>query len=294
MKTAFYLFKSLRPKQWIKHGFILLPLLFARRVFHFPSLLGSLEAVAIFCLLVAAIYLINDLRDMESDRRHPVKRKRPLAAGLISPRLAKVAAAGRLLSSLIWGVSLRMEFLLVLVTYLTIQLLYSYCFKQVVILDIFSVSAGFFLRVVGGAVAIQVTISHWLIICTILISMFLALAKRRHELVLLGKGETGNHRTVLSQYSPYLLDQMMGVITGGTLLSYMLYCISTETMEKFGTDRLIYTFPFVLYGIFRYLYLIHNNNQGGAPENVLVSDMPLLMSVVIWGIFCILIIYGVI
>lgn len=144
MKTAFYLFKSIRPNQWIKHGFILLPLLFARRVFHFPSLVQSLEAVAIFCLLVGAMYLINDLRDMESDRRHPVKRRRPLAAGLVSSRLAKVAAVVLLLSSLIWGASLRMEFFLVLVTYLTIQLLYSYRFKEIVILDFFPYRLGFF------------------------------------------------------------------------------------------------------------------------------------------------------
>lgn len=250
--------------------------------------------MGIFCLLVGAIYLINDISDVERDCRHPMKRHRPLAAGLISSRLAKVTAALLLLSSLILGAYLGLEFFLILATYLTIQLLYTYRFKEIVILDIFSVSAGFFLRIAGGAVAIQVIISHWLIICSILISMFLALAKRRHELVLLGEGEAGNHRTVLSQYSPYLLDQMMGVITGGTLLSYMLYCISPETIEKFQTDRLIYTFPFVLYGIFRYLYLIHKNNQGGAPEKVLVSDSPLLVSVVLWGMSCMLIIYGVI
>ena len=294
MKTGSYLFKSLRPRQWIKNGFILLPLLFAQKVFHYPSLLQILSVIAIFCLFASAMYLINDLFDLEADRRHPFKRHRPLAAGLISPRTVKVAAALLIVLSLISGAIVGRQFFLVLVTYLTIQLLYNYRLKEMVILDIFSVSAGFFLRVIAGAVAINVMISHWLIICTIMISLFLALAKRRYELVLLGEGDAGNHRMVLSQYSEHLLDQMIGVITAGTLLSYMLYCFSPETIEKFQTDRLIYTFPFVLYGIFRYLYLIHKKNQGGEPDKILVSDLPLLLSVILWGLFCMLIVYGVI
>ena len=294
MATARLLFKSLRPQQWIKNGFILIPLLFAQRIFHGPSLLLSLQALVIFCILSGAIYLINDLKDLEADRRHPEKRHRPLAAGLISATLAKVTAAVLLFSSLLLGLAVGRAFLLVLAIYLTIQLLYNYRLKEVVILDIFCVSSGFFLRVTSGAVAIDVSISHWLIICTVLISTFLALAKRRHELVLLGNAEAGNHRKALSSYSPLLLDQMMGVITASTLLSYMLYCISPETIEKFQTDHLIYTFPFVLYGIFRYLYLIHIKSQGGAPEKILVSDLPLAVSIILWGLFCMLIIYGVI
>lgn len=266
MTTAHLLFQSLRPHQWIKNGFILIPLLFARKAFHYPSLLQSLQAVVIFCILTGGVYLVNDLVDLESDRRHPVKKYRPLARGLISPVLAKVMAAVLLLSSLLWGALCGMGFFLIVVTYLAIQLLYNYRLKEVVILDIFCVSGGFFLRVIAGGVAIGVPISHWLIICSILISMFLALAKRRDEMVLLGGPEAGNHRKVLSDYSPYLLDQMIGVVTAGTLLSYMLYCISAETIAKFQTDHMIYTFPFVLYGIFRYLYLTYQKNQGGSPE----------------------------
>lgn len=291
MTKARLLFQSLRPHQWIKNGFILIPLPFAQRVFHYPSVLQSLQAVIIFCTLTGGVYLINDLVDLESDRRHPVKRHRPLAAGLISPFVAKIAAIVLLLSSLLWGALCGMGFFLVLVTYLAIQVLYNYRLKEIVILDIFCVSGGFFLRVIAGGVAIQVAISHWLIICTILISMFLALAKRRHELVLLGQFKAGNHRKVLSDYSPHLLDQMIGVISAATLLSYMLYCISAETIQKFQTDHMIYTFPFVLYGIFRYLYLIHQKNKGGSPEKILVSDLPLMLSVVLWGIACMLIIY---
>jgi 4-hydroxybenzoate polyprenyltransferase len=237
--------------------------------------------------------LINDLVDLESDRRHPVKKNRPLAKGLISPVLAKASAAVLLLISLAWGMSFGTEFFLILLSYLAIQFFYNYRLKEVVILDIFCVSCGFFLRVIAGCMAIQVQISHWLIICTILLSMFLALAKRRHELVLLGQSDAVNHRKVLSDYSPYLLDQMIGVITAATLLSYMLYCISNETIEKFQTEHMIYTFPFVLYGIFRYLYLIHQKDKGGAPEKLFFSDLPLLLSVVLWIVVCILIIYGI-
>ena len=238
--------------------------------------------------------MINDLVDLESDRRHPLKRHRPVARGLISPRLAKQTAAGLLLSSLVWGALCGKGFFLILLAYLAIQCLYNYRLKNTVILDIFCVSAGFFLRVIAGGLAAQVTISHWLIICSILISMFLALAKRRHELVLLGQSDAENHREVLSYYSPHLLDQMIGVMAAATLLSYMLYCISAETIQKFQTDHMIYTFPFVLYGIFRYLYLIHQENQGGTPERLVFSDLPLLLSVLLWALACMLIVYGVV
>jgi 4-hydroxybenzoate polyprenyltransferase len=173
-------------------------------------------------------------------------------------------------------------------------MLYNYSLKEMVILDVFCVSSGFFLRVVAGAKAIQVPMSHWLIICTILISIFLTLCKRRHELVILGQKKAEDHRKVLSKYTTHLLDQLIGVITGSALLSYLLYCVSSETIQKFQTDHMIYTFPFVLYGIFRYLYLVHQKNLGGEPEKVFVSDLPLLLCVILWGLFCVLIIYGVI
>jgi len=294
MTTARLLFQSLRPIQWTKNGFILIPLVFAHRVFCYESVIESLQAVFIFCILSGSVYLINDLIDLEADRRHPVKRHRPIAAGLIPPRTAKIAATVLILLSGIWGVFIGPAFFLVLVAYLTVQILYNYRLKQVVILDIFCVSCGFFLRIVAGAVAIQVVISNWLIICTILMAMFLTLGKRRHELLLLGQAEAINHRKVLSQYSAYLLDQMIGVITGITILSYVLYCISPQTIEKFQTDHLIYTFPFVLYGIFRYLYLIHRKGKGDAPEKVLITDLSLLICVILWGLFCILIIYRII
>ena len=294
MTKAWFLFQSLRPYQWVKNGFILVPLIFSLRVFDYPSLLKSFMAFTVFCLLTGAIYLINDLVDLEADRSHPSKKDRPLAAGRISPRLAKVTAGILLLFSLLSGFLLEAGFFMVIIIYLAIQALYNYRLKEVVILDIFCISSGFFLRMTGGAVAIQVVISNWLIICTILISIFLALAKRRHELILLGETSATNHRKVLSEYDPYLLDQMIGVIAGSTLLSYMLYCVSPDTIEKFQSDHMIYTFPFVLYGILRYLYLIHKKGYGGAPEKVLFSDLSLLSSVILWGLFCVLIVYGVV
>ncbi len=294
MRTASLLFQSFRPIQWTKNAFILIPLLFAQKAFHYPSLLLSLQAVGIFCLMSSAIYLINDLFDLDADRLHPLKKHRPLAAGLIQPRVAKFTATVLLFSSFLWGASIGKVFILILIIYLTIQMLYNYLLKEIVILDILCVSSGFFLRVVSGAVAIRVSISHWLIICSILLSMFLALARRRNELVDLGQAEAVSHRKVLSEYNVHLLDQMVAIVTGTTLLSYMLYCISTETIEKFQTDHLIYTFPFVLYGVFRYLYLLHKKNRGGAPEKILVSDLPSIVNVILWCLSCMLIIYGVI
>jgi 4-hydroxybenzoate polyprenyltransferase len=294
LSIVFWIFKALRPTQWIKNGFILIPLLFAKKVFEYDSFLRSISAVAAFCLLVGGIYLINDIVDLESDRRHPVKRYRPVAAGHISPWFARLTACLLIFSSLLWAAHLGRGFLLAVLIYLSIQLLYTYGLKGVVILDIFCIAAGFFLRVVAGALAINVVISHWLIICSVLISMFLALAKRRHELMSLGEIEAANHRKVLGKYSLYLLDQMIVVITACTLLSYMLYCFSSETIEKFGTDHMIFSSPFVLFGIFRYLYLVHKENKGGAPEKVLISDRPLQVSVVLWGLTCILIIYNLI
>jgi 4-hydroxybenzoate polyprenyltransferase len=291
--TALLLLKSLRPRQWIKNGFILIPLLFAQKFFDYPQLLKILQAAAIFCAATGAVYLINDSLDREEDRLHPIKRNRPLAAGLISLPLAVVTAAVLLLLSLLWGIWLQKDFFFVLLAYLSIQFLYNLALKDLVILDVFSVSAGFFLRVTAGAVTIDVPMSRWLIICTILLAIFLSLCKRRHELTTLGKAEAGAHRKVLAQYSAYLLDQMIGVTTAGVLLSYLLYCTSPETVKKFQTDHLIYTFSFVLYGIFRYLYLMHRKKEGGSPERILLSDFPLLCSVFLWGLLSLIITQGV-
>ena len=294
MNLISLLLKSLRPDQWIKNAFVLLPVVFAKQLFHLESFLRGLTAVALFCLLAGATYLINDLVDLKADRAHPTKRDRPLASGALSPRAAKWTAGILIGLSLLWGGLLGGGFLLILVIYLGLQVCYNLKLKEVVILDIFCVSAGFFLRIIGGAVAVHVTISNWLIICTITIAMFLTLGKRRSELTLLGNETACLHRKVFAYYSPHFLDQMIGVVTAITLLSYMLYCISPQTISKFQTKHLIYTFPFVLYGIFRYLYLIYQRDLGDSPSRVLVSDRPLLLSVALWGCCSVLVIYGLI
>ncbi len=288
------IFRSLRPEQWTKNAFVLIPLVFAKKLLLFPSVLEGLMAVLVFCLLAGATYLVNDLIDFKSDQRHPLKKHRPLASGGISTRTAKWTATLLLGLSLTWGSFLSRGFLFVMVIYLAVQILYNLKLKEVPILDIFCVSAGFFLRVIGGGVAVNVTISNWLIICTISIAMFLTLGKRRSELTLLGSEKACLHRKVFAYYSPHFLDQMICIVTAVTLMSYMLYCISPQTIAKFQTEHLIYTFPFVLYGVFRYLYLIFQRHQGDSPGKVLISDRPLLLSVILWGICCILIIYGLI
>lgn len=288
------LFQSLRPQQWIKNGFCFLPLIFAGELFDVGSFFSIFQAALVFCFLASGVYLINDIADLESDRNHSEKRRRPLAAGKISIKLAAVTAAVLLLISLLWGYVIGNLFLCVLIIYLIIQIVYTFYLKHVVILDVFCISAGFLLRIFAGAVAIEVSVSNWLIICASLLTIFLALGKRRHEIELLGVNQAHNQRKVLSKYSPYFLDQMILIVAGGAILSYMLYCISPETVEKFQTNQLIYTYPFVLYGVFRYLYLIHLKHQGGAPERLLVSDLPLLGSVIMWGICCILIIYNIV
>ena len=294
MRMISSVFESLRPDQWVKNAFVLIPLVFAKKLFDLRGIFEGLAAVAIFCLLAGAAYLVNDLSDLKSDCLHPLKKQRPLASGRISIRAAKWTVALLLGLCFIFGSFLGKGFLLALLIYMAVQLAYNFRLKDVVILDIFCVSAGFFLRIIAGGAAINVPISNWLVICSISIAMFLTLGKRRSELSLLGKEGACLHRRVFMHYTPQLLDQMISIVTTITLLSYMLYCISPQTISKFQTEHLIYTFPFVLYGIFRYLYLIYKKNRGESPGQVLFSDGPLLGSVVLWGICSVLIIYRLI
>jgi 4-hydroxybenzoate polyprenyltransferase len=273
--------KSLRPQQWIKNLFIFAPLIFSRNVLNLPFLVTTIEAFAAFCLVSSAHYIFNDLRDIEEDRRHPVKSLRPLASGRLEKGPAVVAllvigAAGIALSA-----TIDTAFLLIVLAYLALQTAYSMWLKHVVILDVFVVAAGFLIRVVAGGLAIHVMISSWLLICTILLSLFLAMGKRRHELVLLDE-EATSHRPILREYNTYLLDQMISVVTASTLVAYCLYTISEETVAKFGTRNLVFTVPFVLYGIFRYLYLIHQKAEGGTPEALIIRDKPLLIDIFLW------------
>jgi 4-hydroxybenzoate polyprenyltransferase len=289
--VAVSLFLSLRPAQWTKNLLIFAGLMFGQRLLDPRSVAQACAAFAIFCALSGVIYLINDVADREADRLHPLKRWRPIASGAVSPGLALGTAAVLAVAALSASWLLRPAFAAVALGYVLLQALYSGPLKHVVIIDVLTIAVGFVLRAVAGAVVIAVPISHWLLIVTILLALFLALSKRRHELVLLAGGAT-SHRRILQEYSPYLLDQMIGVVTASTLISYVIYAVSPETVEKFHTDWLGLTFVFPLYGIFRYLYLVHQKDGGGSPSDMLLTDRPLLVCVALWALAVALIIYG--
>ncbi len=282
--------KSMRPRQWVKNLFIFAPLIFSKNVFDFQLLLKAIFSFVSFCLLSGAVYILNDIKDIEEDKLHPLKSRRPLASG--SLRKEHALASFFILSILGFALAsiLNPVFLLSVFIYFVIQLLYSFWLKHVLIVDVFVIAAGFLIRVVAGGVAIEVSLSSWLLICTILLSLFLAMSKRRHEIILLEENAS-NHRPILAHYNPYLLDQMIAVVTASTLISYCLYTISEETVAKFQTKNLIFTVPFVLYGIFRYLYLIHQRYEGGSPEALIIKDKPLLVDIFLWIVSVVIILY---
>ncbi len=288
---ALSLVLSLRPSQWTKNLIIFLPLMFAQRLLDVQAVLYAIGAFVIFCGLSGVVYLINDVADREADRRHPVKQHRPIASGALSVPAAIGWAA--LISAVSLGAAfwLRPLFGVVAAAYVVLLALYSGLMKHVVILDVLTIAIGFVLRAAAGAVALDVPISHWLYVLTILLALFLALSKRRHELVLLADGAT-SHRRILEEYSPYLLDQMIAVVSASTIVAYAFYTVSPETVQKFGTDRLMLTLPFPLYGIFRYLYLVHQKDGGGSPTDMLLNDRPLLLCVGLWAAAVAFIIYG--
>jgi 4-hydroxybenzoate polyprenyltransferase len=288
--VVIHFLRSLRPEQWTKNLIVFAGLLFARELFNPVALGRTATAFAAFCLLSGVVYVFNDIMDREADRRHPVKSSRPIASGAISPGLAGGGAAVLAIAALCVAFLLGRSFGVVAVSYLALQALYSGPLKHIVILDVLTIAIGFVLRAVAGAVAIAVPISHWLLVVTILLALFLGLSKRRHELVMLADGAIG-HRRILGEYSPYLLDQMISVVTASTLVAYIFYCISPETSQKFGTDLLGLTIPFPLYGIFRYLYLVHQREGGGSPSQMLMNDRPLLVCVALWALAVVAIVY---
>jgi 4-hydroxybenzoate polyprenyltransferase len=288
--TVVSLLISLRPRQWTKNLLVFAPLLFAVKLFDLPAVAHATAGFVVFCALSSVVYLINDVMDREGDRQHPLKRMRPIAAGEISVVTALATAV------VIAAVALGAAFLLgwrfgaVSAFYVVLQTLYSTSLKHIVIIDALTLAIGFVLRAIAGAVVIDVVISHWLFVCTILLALFIALAKRRHELVLLADG-AASHRPILDEYSAYLLDQMIAVVTASTLIAYIFYTISPETEQKFGTSWLGLTIPFPLYGIFRYLYLVHRREGGGSPSDLLMNDRPLLACVTLWVVAVVLIVY---
>jgi 4-hydroxybenzoate polyprenyltransferase len=284
------LLRSLRPSQWTKNLIIFAALMFGERLLDPGSVLRSIAAFAIFCGLSGVVYLINDVADREADRRHPVKSRRPIASGLVSVRAGLTTAFVIAAAGLAGAFALRPLFGVLAAAYVALLGIYSGFLKHVVIIDVLTIAIGFVLRAAAGAVAIAVPVSHWLYVLTILLALFLALSKRRHELVLLAAGATG-HRRILEEYSPYLLDQMISVVTASTLVAYAFYTVNPETIAKFETDLLGLTLPFPLYGIFRYLYLVHQKEGGGSPADMLLTDRPLLACVALWALAVALIIY---
>jgi len=288
--TIAHILESMRPQQCLKNVFIFAPLIFSQNVTNPDLFKKSLLAFAVFCLLSGALYILNDLKDMAEDKLHPLKSRRPIAAEKLKRSHAVIAFVVVSLISFLLCLLLNLNFFYIALFYFVLQMAYSFRLKHVVILDVFIVAAGFFIRVIAGGLAIEVYISPWLLICTALLALFLAMSKRRHEIILLEQ-DAENHRPILKEYSPYLLDQMIAVVTASIVIAYCLYTISEETVTKFGTTKLIFTVPFVLYGIFRYLYLIHQKSEGGTPEVLILKDKPLLLDIFFWIVSASVIIY---
>jgi 4-hydroxybenzoate polyprenyltransferase len=284
------LVRSLRPQQWTKNLFVFAGLLFSGHLLDRASWPPAVAAFLIFCGLSGAVYLVNDVLDRAADAQHPIKRHRPIASGALSTGVALGAALVLAAVCVAGATAINGQLTMAAVGYVVLLTTYSAALKHYVIIDVLTLAAGFVLRAVAGAVAIGVPISHWLLVCTTLLALFIGLSKRRHELTLLNDGASG-HRPILQEYSPYLLDQMISVVTAATLVAYSVYTISSETAERLGSDRLGLTIPFVLYGIFRYLYLVHQRKEGGSPSELLLTDRPLLVCVALWVAAVVLVIY---
>ena len=291
IKVSLHIGESLRPKEWTKNLVIFAGVLFSQNLFNLPLLFKAFLAFITFCLLSGSVYILNDLTDIEEDKSHPLKSNRPLAAGRLQTSHALFSLI--ILVPLVLGFSYYLDsaFFLIALCYFLLQVAYSFMLKHIIILDVFTISGGFLLRVIAGVAVINVEISSWFLLCTTLLSLFLGLSKRRHELVVLEK-EAQNHRKVLEKYTPYLLDQMISAVTASTIVAYALYTMSEKTIEKFGTKNLTFTIPYVLYGIFRYLYLIHQKGSGGDPGHILLNDKPLFIDILLWVITVVIILYG--
>ena len=290
MRTILALLASLRPRQWVKNLFVFAGVIFSQQMLT-PLAWMAFGAFAIFCGLSGAIYLFNDVADAERDRLHPTKRLRPIASGKVSRTTATVVAVLLLAGSLAFAFRMSIRFGLVALAYGGLLIAYSVWLKHLVILDVLTVAAGFVLRAVAGAVAVEAEISGWLLICTILLALFLALGKRRHEYRSLAR-DAAAHRPILAEYSEGFLDQMISVVTASTVTAYALYTMSPETVAKFHTRLLPLTLPFVLYGIFRYLYLLYRRDLGGNPSDLVVNDRALLIDALLWMLATFVIIYG--
>lgn len=289
MNTLVGLFKSTRPHQWTKNAFVFAALVFAPKLGELEAILRSVYAFVFFSMAAGAVYLINDLRDIERDRLHPKKKNRPIPSGQVSTQAAAIAAVVLIAISLVGATALAPAYGGILVFYLVVNILYSFYLKHEVILDVLIIAIGYVLRVEAGGVVIDVPVSNYLRLCTFLLALLLALGKRRHELVLVE--DAANHRQILKEYSPELLDHMMGLTTASILVSYALY---TQDPTGIGArHHLIWTVPFVIYGLFRYLYLIHKKEMGGDPAEILLEDWRMSLNILVWLCAAIALIYFV-
>jgi 4-hydroxybenzoate polyprenyltransferase len=285
------LVQSLRPAQWAKNLFVLAPLVFGGLLLDARASGRALLALAVFCCAASAVYLVNDLRDREEDRRHPLKRLRPLAAGTLGIPTAVATTTVLAVVAIAVALFLGGPFALILGAYLLLNVLYTLWFKHMVILDVMSISLGFVLRIEAGAEVTGVEVSRWLFLCTVFLALFLAFSKRRHEITLLA-GEAAGQRPVLDHYSPAFLDQMINVVTASSVVSYALYAVAPETVQKYHTQDLVFTIPLVLYGIFRYLYLMYQRPGERNPTEAILRDAPFLVNILLWGLAVAWIVYG--
>ncbi len=284
MSTIKEIFITMRPRQWIKNLIVFAALAFSQNLNNQNMLIMVSLTFGLLCLASSAVYLINDIADREADRLHPEKKDRPLASGALSVGPAVAAVIILITISLVGAFYLRPQeptMLIIFAGYIILNLVYSYYLKHIILLDAFSIAMGFVLRVVAGAEVIQVEISAWIVLCTILGSLFLAFSKRRHELSL-PMEEALNHRPALAEYNTYFLDQMISVVTASTVMAYALWTMSPMVIDKFDTKKLPWTIPFVCYGIFRYMYLVHQKGEGGNPSKLFISDKPLAICVLLW------------
>jgi 4-hydroxybenzoate polyprenyltransferase len=279
---------SMRPKQWTKNLLVFGPLVFAYKLFAPELLARAVAAFVVFCLASSAVYLVNDRLDLDCDRQHPEKSLRPLAAGQITAGQALLWAGFLGLAGVGLGFAVQRDLGLTAAGYVALMLVYSSALKHMVIIDVFAIAGGFILRAVAGALAIQVHISPWLYVCTLLLSLFLGFSKRYNELLVLDEA-AANHRRILDEYTPAMLEQMSGILMASTIMAYSLYTFSAESLP--ANHSMMLTIPFVLYGIFRYYYLVHRKNLGGAPELVLMRDIPLIVDVALWGLTSIGVLY---
>lgn len=285
------LIELIRPKQWIKNLFVFAPLLFAGEMLHFQSLKESVIAFLAFCGVSSLVYIINDITDIEADRVHKLKRFRPIASGEISIRKAQIFFLIILIITAFITSRLNIYFAGTVFAYFIINLFYSIKIKNIVLLDVFFISMGFMLRVIGGAAAIWVPLSSWMILTTIFISLFLAVSKRRAELSQAEIENISKQRKVLTDYDIVFADQMNTVAATGTIICYALYTVSEKAITTFHTEYLIYTTPFVIFGIFRYLYLIHKKNLGESPSQIVIKDLPIIITILLWFLISVAIIY---